>query len=86
MHKLKDWEYEKEWRLLHDAGSWYYSPDDVPKEFYTSGKSIQFIRPSKIILGVRISEAHRAQIEKMASIANVPVVQAQQTEYGLNIE
>lgn len=86
MHKLKDWEYEKEWRLLHDAGSWYYSPDDVPEEFYTNGKSIQFIRPSKIILGVRISEAHRAQIEKMASIANVPVVQAQQTEYGLNIE
>ena len=85
MHKLKDWRYENEWRLMHDIGSWHYSPEDVPADFYTNGKNIQFIRPSKIIMGVQINAAHRAEVERMAEIADIPVVQARQTEYGLDI-
>lgn len=85
MHKLKDWSYENEWRLIHNVGSWHYSPEDVPDDFYTNGKTIQFIRPSKIIMGIQISDSHRAEIERIASIANVPVMQAKQTEYGLDV-
>lgn len=86
IHKLKDWAYENEWRLIHDIGSWYYSPDDVPADFYIKGKSIQFLCPSKIIMGVQISDSHKTKIEEMAAIANIPLIQAKQTEYGLKIE
>ena len=85
MHKLKDWNYEHEWRLIHNVGSWYYSCEDVPNDFYIKGQSIQFIRPSKIIMGIQISDAHRVKLEEMATIANIPLVQAKQTEYGLSI-
>ena len=85
MHKLKDWSYEDEWRLIYDVGSWHYSFDDVPDDFYENGKTIQFIRPSKIIMGVQISDSHKKEIERIASIAGVPVIQAKQTEYGLDI-
>lgn len=85
MHKLSDWSYEHEWRLMHDIGSWYYSADDVPDVFFAGGKSIRFIRPSRIIMGLQISDSHRTEIEKMATLAGIPLVQARQTEYGLDI-
>lgn len=85
MHKLKDWRYENEWRLIHDVGSWHYSFEEVPDNFYNNGKTIQFIRPSKIIMGIQISDSHKAEIERIAAIVNVPVIQAKQTEYGLDI-
>ena len=84
MHKLKDWNYENEWRLIHNVGSWYYSYDDVPSDFYIKGQTIQFIRPSKIIMGIQISDVHKAKLEEMAASANIPLVQAKQTEYGLS--
>ena len=86
MHKFKDWSYENEWRLIFNVGSWYYSSDDVPNSFYSNGKTIQFIRPSRIIMGVNISKYNRKRIEKIAYDANVPLVQAKKTEYGLKIE
>ena len=52
---------------------------------YDNGKTIQFIRPSKIIMGIQISDSHKAEIERIAAIVNVPVIQAKQTEYGLDI-
>lgn len=85
MHKLKDWSYENEWRLLHGIGSWYDSPEDVPNDYYKSGKTIQFICPSKIIMGTQIRYSHRKKIEKMALLAGIPLVQARQTEYGLDV-
>lgn len=85
MHKLKDWSYENEWRLLHDIGSFHYRIEDVPDDFFTSGKTIQFICPSKIIMGLKISKQHREAVEEMATSAGIPVVQAKQTEYGLNV-
>lgn len=86
MHKLSDWSYEKEWRLIYDAGSWYFRQEDVPTDFYTKGKVVSFIRPSKIITGINIREHHKREINKMAESVNIPVVEAKQTEYGLIIE
>jgi len=86
IHKLQDWSYENEWRLIHDVGSWYYSNEDIPDEFWLQGKSIQFIRPSKVILGMRISGEHEEMIRDYARIADIPVSKAEQTEYGLKID
>ena len=86
IHKLKDWRYENEWRLIYDAGSWYFGPEDIPQDFWIHGKSISFIRPARIIMGMKISEAHEIKIREYAELAGIPAVKAIQTEYGLNID
>lgn len=86
MHKMIDWQYENEWRLIYDAGSWYFGPEDIPNDFWTQGKKIQFILPSKIIMGMNISSKHEELIRKYARIADVPVIKAKQTEYGLRVD
>lgn len=86
IHKLKDWRYENEWRLIYDAGSWYFGPEDIPQDFWTHGKSILFIRPARIIMGMKILEEHEKKIREYAEIAGIPAVKATQTEYGLIIE
>jgi len=85
MHKFKDWGYEKEWRLIYDAGSWFYGPEDIPQDFWTHGKSIPFIRPARIIMGMKISEEHEKKIREYAELAGIPAIKATQTEYGLKI-
>ena len=84
IHKLEDWSYEKEWRLLYNAGSWYYSLEEVPPEYWEKGKSIIFSCPTKIILGKNISDEHEKQIRRYAEMKNIPVVKAMCTEYGLD--
>ena len=86
MHKMIDWQYENEWRLIYDAGSWYFGPEDIPNDFWTQGKKIQFILPSKVIMGMNISPKHEELIRKYARIADVPVIKAKQTEYGLRVD
>lgn len=86
IHKLKDWRYENEWRLIYDVGSWYYGPEDVPQDFWTQGKSIPFIRPARVIMGMEISEEHENKIREYAGLAGIPAIKAIQTEYGLKID
>lgn len=86
IHKLKDWRYENEWRLIYDAGAWYYGIEDVPQYFWIHGKSIPFIRPSRIIMGMKISDQHEKKIREFAELARIPAIKASQTEYGLKID
>lgn len=85
LQKLKDWSYEDEWRLISNIGDFYFSEKDVPDEFYDRGKLISFIKPSKIIMGMDIENSCKHEIERMGEIANIPVVQAKRTEYGVVI-
>jgi ribosomal protein L30E len=86
IHKLKDWGYENEWRLIYDAGSWYFGPEDIPQEYWTHGKVIPFVRPARVIMGMRISEKHEKKIREYAELAGIPAIKATQTEYGLKID
>ena len=86
IHKLNDWRYENEWRLIYDAGSWYFGPEDIPPDFWTHGKGIPFIRPSRVIMGMKISEEHEKKIREYAELVGIPVIKATQTEYGLKID
>lgn len=83
IHKLQEWSYECEWRLIYNAGSWYMSPDDIPPEFWEKGKTLQFIKPSKILLGALISENHESIIRNASKQHHIPVVKMECTEYGL---
>lgn len=86
MHKLSDWSYEDEWRLIYDPNSWYLGPEGIPKEYWDRGKTTSFIRPSRIILGMKISSQHEKRIREIAQSVNIPVIKAAITEYGLKIE
>lgn len=83
VHKLKDWSYEDEWRLLYDPGAWYHSTADIPKEFWTSGKNIYFIPPTKVLLGKNIATRHKKILCQYADTYHIPVEKADFTNYGL---
>lgn len=86
IHKLSDWSYEKEWRLLFDASFWYEDFDAIPEEFWCEGKKLKFIQPSKIYLGCHISLENAAIIKEYARKANIPVAKMSITPYGLIAE
>ena len=83
INKLKDWSYEDEWRLILNAGSWFGRDGDVPKDYWNNGRTIEFILPSRIILGRNILEEHEKEIISYANQVDIPVVKAWCTEYGL---
>ncbi len=84
INKLNDWSYEDEWRMVLNAGSWFDSADDVPKDYWNSGKSIRFVLPSRVILGRNILEGHEKEIINYANQVEIPVVKARCTEYGFD--
>ena len=86
IHKLKDWGYENEWRLIYDAGSWYFGLEDIPQDYWSHGTVIPFVRPARVIMGMRISEEHEKKIREYAELAGIPAIKATQTEYGLKID
>lgn len=82
-YKVDDWAWQKEWRLIMDAGCFYRSRNDTPETFWKSGKLISFCKPSKIFLGTEISPENKDYITKLASKHNIPVFQMKFTNYGL---
>ena len=86
LHKLDDWSYEKEWRLVYNASFWYDSLDEIPKSFCDEGKIIDFIRPSKIYLGYKVSEDKETFVREIGQKQDIPVVKMQCTNYGLKPE
>ena len=86
IHKLDDWAYENEWRLLYNAGSWYFNPDEVPEEFWKHGKKIKFIRPTRVLLGTNISEPYEKLVRNTCAQYHISAVKMKCTEYGLREE
>ncbi len=72
MHKLSDWSYEKEWRLIHNIDG-----------LYINNKSF-FNIPSKIYLGYSIDEKKEKEIREIAKLCKIPVVKMNITQYGLS--
>jgi len=67
-HKSKDWEYEKEWRLVST------DPDHRKEPKFSLNAC--GIKPSRIILGTKIEQADRAAIKETADKISVPVIDA----------
>ena len=83
IHKLGDWSYEDEWRLIYNIGSWYFSLEDTPETFWDNGKAIPFLRPSRILLGPKMEPETEALLRKACAPYQIPVVGMECTEYGL---
>jgi hypothetical protein len=73
LHKAPDWMYEREWRLVMQAG------------FSSNGESIW--APLKAVyLGAEIEAIHAQQVTEAAVIANVPVFQMQLVPHEFRME
>ena len=83
--KLKDWKYEKEWRIVLPTGVFYISQEQIPEGNLYSGELISFIKPSKVILGFEISKENEEEIKKYCADASVDVVKIKATQYGLKL-
>lgn len=83
MHKLDDWSYEKEWRLIYHVGVWYSNPNNVPDEFWGNGISVKFALPSKVYLGTKIHKENEQKIREFCIETGIPVHKMKCTEYGL---
>ena len=83
LHKLKDWSYEKEWRLILTVGDWYISEEAVPEDFWDKGKVEKFMLPSKIYLGYKICKAYEKLFCKVCKPLGIEVYKMVRTESGL---
>ena len=82
IHKLIQWSYEEEWRVL------YYTPPSMESIVNTSpisckGELIDFAKPTKIILGVKIIKDHEDEIVKVATHEKIKITQMRVTLRGL---
>jgi hypothetical protein len=68
-YKSKEWQYEKEWRLV--------STDADHRKEPKFSLNACGIKPSRIILGTKIDRANRAAIKEIADKVSVPVIDAE---------
>ena len=84
-HKLDDWEYEDEWRLLYTVADFCSDLKAVRPEMWSQGKSIEFVRPSRIIIGLSMPDASEIMLRNLAKRLGIAVSKATKTEAGLEM-
>lgn len=83
IHKLTDWSYEKEWRLVLNFQQISQNTEDLPDDYWDTGK-IEFItRPSKVYLGAKINRDVKNLLLVLCSKLKIDIYQMECTEYGL---
>lgn len=83
LHKLRDWSYEDEWRLIYDAGVFYPNPEKVPKQYWGQGRLIEFTKPTKVILGISVSADDEKVLREICDSHRIEVTKMKYTEYGM---
>lgn len=81
--KLKDWEYEKEWRLILDCRRIISENEKVSDDYWNTGKTEWLARPSKVYLGVKMNQEMKSFIVDICRELGISVYQMECTEYGL---
>ena len=83
IQKMKDWSYEKEWRLVLDFGQIARNAENISEDYWSTGKIEFLTKPSKVYLGAKISRDMRLFIIAVCDKLNIKVSQMECTEYGL---
>ena len=81
--KLKDWEYEREWRLILDCRKIISENEKVSDDYWNTGKIEWLAKPSKVYLGVKINQEMKSLIVDICRRLDISVYQMECTEYGL---
>jgi hypothetical protein len=79
IHKLIDWSYEKEWRYIPNI----FTPLIFLDTFSEKDRFINFIKPSKLILGSKIEDNYKNKLYELAHSQSIPITKLQITRYGL---
>ena len=83
IYKFTDWHGEDEWRLIIHRKIFSPSSPSIFFDYPKKGEIINFIKPSKIILGARISNINKLNILNLATEYEIPVEQLDITQHGL---
>lgn len=83
IQKHNDWRYEREWRLVYKTSDWYKEPKDAPRGFIESGQLINFMRPSRVLLGKNINYDSEQTVREWCQEYCIDVQKMTRTEYGL---
>lgn len=86
LHKLQDWAYEEEWRLLAHMELLCGTPGKLSETDWNTGHKLAFLRPSRVLLGFQIREDNEERIRQACELYGIPVVKMKLTEYGLREE
>ena len=86
IHKFIDWQYEKEWRLIFNCGCWFPTLEqfkDFDEQVWDSAQFHHFIKPSRILLGYKISKAGELLLKKIGNDLKIPVLKMHYDESGV---
>lgn len=83
LHKLKDWAYEDEWRLIYNLGLKY---TENISDFGEKGVNLQFIQPSRVLLGAKINPENEKKVQEVCEMCQIPAVKMKVTQFGLQEE
>ena len=83
MHKTKEWSNENEWRLICPADIEIVNSNELSDKIWEQGRTITFIRPTKVILGIDIDHEFEERIRCAAEIYRIPVEKVVINDYGM---
>lgn len=83
IHKLKDWSYEKEWRLIRNFRQEANKIEKLPDDYWSTGKVEFLTKPSKVYLGAKIDQDMKILIIALCVKLKIDIYQMECTEYGL---
>ena len=72
LRKSKEWEYEKEWRIILNENMIKNNSDYYPYKPY-----IKFIPPKKVYMGFKISSKNEKLIKEICRIKSIPLAKAE---------
>lgn len=88
IHKLKEWQYEREWRLIQNIAFFRKRLDVTVTDMFNYEKGIPMIfnKPSRVYLGYNISKNNENSIIETCQKSNIPFSRMEVTHYGLKIK
>ena len=84
-HKLDDWKYENEWRLLYSVADFGSEFDAMSPEMWKRGRCVEFVRPSRIIIGLSMPDDYERMLRNLADRLGISVSKATKKEFGFEI-
>ena len=83
LQKLRDWDYEEEWRIVYNIGELGYTYEDTFRLDKNHGVKIPFVKPSCIYLGKEISSENEKTFIELGEKLSIPVKKMVISVFGI---
>ena len=84
--KIKDWSYEKEWRLVLTLGDLYPSDEVIPQVVKDKGIELFIVKPIKIIVGPKMLDENIELLKRECIKIDVKIARLKASDNGIIIE